>query len=174
MIAINDDFLEEEYIVRNVYHSSQYSNKTGLKKNYLYPNYRKESKQYKGKHVCRISVQRVCYGGWKGVIEWAKSQEGEHRTLIGFGVASINTVRKYGFCMETAAHDNNPFHAHIYIPELDLPYPSEIDSIFNSGLRRRLDDMTEDFKFIELEDIINHKDVYFDCVSEGCFLLKYK
>lgn len=76
--------------------------------------------------------------------------------------------------METAAHDNNPFHAHIYIPELDLPYPSEIDSIFNSGLRRRLDDMTEDFKFIELEDIINHKDVYFDCVSEGCFLLKYK
>lgn len=70
MLAINHDFLEEEYIVRNVYHSSQYSNKTGLKKNYLYPNYRKESKQYEGKHVCRISVQRVCYGGWKGVIEW--------------------------------------------------------------------------------------------------------
>lgn len=144
-----------ELLARNVYRTSQYGNKSGLKRNYLYPNYTKESRYYPGKHSCRISVQRLCYGGWNGIIEMADKTKHESQTLVGFGVAKAFVPERYGFMLEPADHDKNLYHAHIYIPELDLPFPDEnIEKVMDSGLRRRLDCMREDFEFLSLDDLI--------------------
>lgn len=169
MTPINESFTDEEFIVRNVYHSSQYSNKNGLKKNYLYPNYTKQSQEFTGRHVCRVSVQRVCYGGWQRVTDMAMKTKRENQELVGFSLAPASIVSKYGFSMEPAARDTNVFHAHIYIPELDLQYPNEnVNGVMMSGLKRKLDEMTEDFEFMFLEDIPNKECRHYKPFCKGC------
>lgn len=154
MLPNNKPVSSCELLARNVYYTSQYSNKKGLKRNYLYPNYTKESHYYPGKQSCRISVQRLCYGKWDGVIQMANNTKGDTQTLIGFGVARGYMAEQYGFKLEPADHKGNLYHAHIYIPELDLPFQDEnIEKVMNAGLRRRLDMMTEDFELLRLEDI---------------------
>ena len=92
MTPFNESFTDEEFIVRNVYHTSQYSNKDGLKKNYLYPRYTKESTEFPGRHVCRVSVQRVCYGGWQGVTDMAIKTISGNQQLVGFSLAPASII----------------------------------------------------------------------------------
>lgn len=168
----NDPVYSLELLVRNVYHTSQYSNSSGLKSNYLYPNFRKESTYFKGKHSCRVSVQRLCYGKWPAIIKSANQTKNDRQILIGFGIANASVPAKYGFQLEPADHDGNPFHAHIYIPELDLSFPNEnIEKVMNPGLRRRIDCMTEDFEFLTLDELDDKMSVYYgpdckDCLSK--------
>ena len=144
-----------EFLARNIYYTSQYSNSSGLKRNFLYPKYKRESRDYPGRHVCRVSVQRLCLGKWRGVVESALKTKSDTQELKGFSVAVADTIRKYGFYLEPAAHERNPFHAHIVIPELDLEYPTpeeDLKSVMNSGLKRRIDELSEEFEFIPIEE----------------------
>lgn len=153
---INFPFVGSELIVRNIYATSQYSNKKGLKNNFLYPKFNKESSDYPGRRICRISVQRLCYGHWGGIIKNALSTKTEQQTLIGFAFAYSGVMEKYKFRMEPAAHSNNIFHCHIYIPELDVPFvEDESLSILTPALRMKLDLLTEEFHFVKIEDIPN-------------------
>lgn len=157
-----------EFLARNIYHTSQYSNSSGLKRNFLYPNYKRESRDYPGRHVCRVSIQRLCLGKWPGVIESALNTKSGNQELKGFCVAVADTIKKYGFSLEPAAHEKNPYHAHIVIPELDLPYQTpeeDLKSVMNSGLKRRIDELSEEFEFIPIEERDRLKAI---CHSPSC------
>lgn len=156
MEPVNHDVTDSELLVRNIYRTSQYSDSRGLKRNFLYPNYKKESRYYKGYHTCRVSLQRLCYGGWDNIKQCAENTKSMTQDLIGFSIARSEIIAQYGFQLEPAAHEGNPFHLHIYIPELDLPYPAPEDTlngVMNSGIRRRLDELSEKFEMIKLEEI---------------------
>lgn len=154
--SINYPFVGSELIVRNIYATSQYSNKNGLKKNFLYPKFNKESRDYSGRRICRISVQRLCHGHWDGIIKNAIKTKTSQQTLIGFAFSYTGVVEKYEFKMEPAAHCNNIFHSHIYIPELDVPFiEEESQSVLTPALRRKLDLLSEEFHFVRIEDIPN-------------------
>ena len=157
---VNQPFLSTELITRNIYHSSQYSHDK-LHTDRLYPNHKKESRDFPGHHVCRVSVQRLCHGGWGGVIKSALSTKNPRQELKGFCTATVAVIVKHGFTLETAAHPGNPFHAHIYIRELDLPYPSETAKVLDAGLKRRLDDMSEEFEFLYLQRLDDSTQVHY-------------
>ena len=93
---------------------------------------------------------------------WARHTQSPTQSLVGFAMAFSEIVGEYGFELEPAAHPNNPFHAHILIPELNLPYATDsIESVFKPGVRRRLDDLSERFTFLKLEEINNaNRDSY--------------
>lgn len=83
----------------------------------------------------------------------------DNQELVGFSLAPAAIIESFGFSTEPAAHDGNPLHAHIYIPELDLPYPNEtIDEVMIAGLRRKLDELTENFEFMQVDQLAD-----FDC-----------
>ena len=165
--------IRNELLVRNIYCTSQYSGR-GLKRTYLYPNYKRESRDFPGYHTCRVSVQRLCYGGLDGVIRSAYMTKSPTQTLVGFAIAHCDVVARYGFILEPAAHSKNPYHAHIYIPELDLPFSSEvvIMDVMSAGLRRRLDEMTAEFEFVKLENLSEVSTVHYpsplclECLKE--------
>lgn len=155
---VNTPISLDELLVRNIYATSQYSDSKGLKKNRFYPNYKRESRYYKGFHTCRVSVQRLCHAKWDGVTEWAEKTRHEKQTLIGFEYARAGVPSDYGFGLEPAANVNNPYHAHIYFKDLDKPFPqldNILDEVMDAGLRRAIDEMTERFGFMRLEEIGN-------------------
>ncbi len=157
-----------EFLARNIYYTSQYSNSSGLKKNFLYPKYKKESRDFPGRHTCRVSIQRLCSGKWKGVAESAIKTKSESQELKGFCIAPGALVRKYGFDLEPASNKRNPYHGHIVIPELDLPYPTsdeDLGSVMSAGLKRRLDALSEEFEYISIEEL-STKNAH--CYSPSC------
>lgn len=157
---VNDPISDFELLARNIYATSQYSSSKGLKKNRLYPNYKKESRQFKGFHVCRIYMQRLCHAKWSEAIRWALAVKSQNQTLIGFEFAPAYIALNYNFAVEPAASEKNPYHAHIRFDSLNKPYPQPdnvLDEVMASGLRRRIDEMTSHFKFVTLEDIANNQ-----------------
>lgn len=152
--VVNTPVASRELIARNVVHPSQYSGKH-LKKNRFYPNLKKESRDYPGRHICRLSVHRLCHAGMEGAIRWTEKYMRSGSELIGYEVSTANVALECGFILEPAAHRENPYHAHIYIKELDLPFPADqnlIDGLMSSGLRRRLDNMRDRFEFIDIKN----------------------
>lgn len=165
---IDSEVSNYEFLVRNIYYTSQYSNSTGIKKNFLYPNYKKESRDFPGRHRCRVSVQRVCAGKWDRIVKSALNTKSKTQELKGFCIAPAHTVKEYGFYMEPASHEKNLYHAHIVIPELDLQYPNPDENlikVMNSGLKRRLDDLSEEFEFIAIDNL---KDQEAKCYYPNC------
>lgn len=157
-----------EILARNIYYTSQYSNSSGIKRNFLYPKYKRESKDFPGRHICRVSVQRLCLGKWSGVVASALKTKSNIQELKGFSLVVADTIRKYGFYLEPASHEKNPYHAHIVIPELDLQYPTledDLESVMNSGLKRRIDELSEEFEYIPLKEIDS---LEADCYSPSC------
>lgn len=153
-LPVNTPLSRFEFIARNIYKTSQYDKK--LKKDRFYPRYRKESKYFTGSHVCRLSVQRLCLAGWEKAIFWANQTKSGNQNLVGFEIAPCQAALDSGFSLEPAASERNPFHAHIYIKELDLPYPQPeevIDGIMGSIVKHRIDNMAREFGFYTLEKI---------------------
>lgn len=174
IIPVNSKVSDYEILARNIYATSQYSSSKGLKKNRFYPNYKKESREYKGKQVCRVSVQRLCFAKWDGVVEWANKTKNDSQELIGFEIAPAHVAIDFGFGLEAAAHIKNPFHAHIYIKQLDLPFPQSeevLSEVMNSGLRRSIDEMTSKFKFVKTDELkqslLDFPETCEDCLSES-------
>lgn len=159
---VNSSISDIEYLARNIYETSQYS-KHKLKKNRFYPNIKRESRSYPGCHVCRLSVQRLCFAGWKNAIYWANRTKNVNQQLIGFEIAPASAVLALGFGLEPFAHKANPFHAHIYIGELDKPFeqPEKVmESIMESKVRHRLDNMARNFKFIKIDEIDAQNEIF--------------
>ncbi len=148
---VNSNLSAFEFICRNIYETSQYSGGR-LKKNRFYPNYRRESRSFPGRHTSRISVQRLCLAGFEKALYWASQTKSKTQTLIGLEMAPASVALNQDFELEPFASPLNPFHAHIVIKELDLPYPQKdefIDSIMNPGIRHRIDNMVKSFVFYD-------------------------
>ena len=151
---VNSNLSGFELIARNIFETSQYSGGK-LKKNRFYPNYKRESRSFPGRHVSRLSVQRICHAGLGKATYWALNTKSPSQTLVGFEFASASAALSQGFLLVPYASDRNPFHAHIVIKELDLPYPQPIehmDSIMNPAVRHRIDKMANSFLFYRIED----------------------
>lgn len=152
---VNSDISNFELIARNIYETSQFAHNR-LKKNRFYPNFRRESRDFPGRHVCRISVQRLCAAKWDKAVYWANRTSNGSQHLVGFEIALAIICRNAGFELEPHAHDRNPFHAHIYIRELDKPFEQPegtMEQIMDSSVRHRLDNMTRQFSFIKIAEI---------------------
>ena len=119
-------------------------------------------------------MQRLCFAKWDGVVEWANKTKNDSQELIGFEIAPAHVAIDFGFGLEAAAHIKNPFHAHIYIKQLDLPFPQSeevLSEVMNSGLRRSIDEMTSKFKFVKTDELkqslLDFPETCEDCLSES-------
>lgn len=166
MKPINTPVSQYEWLARTIYEPSQMKG-SRLLKNCMWPRFKKQSRDYPGFHEFRISVQRLCHGKRSGCVTVAMNFRQPSQTLKGFKVGRGLNVAENGFTLEADASDNNPFHAHIIVDSLMIPFDQScqhIDNVMNSGVRRHLDNMTDDFKFVTLEDFVNNNlDVISDC-----------
>lgn len=125
----------------------------------MWPRFRKESRDFQGFHEFRISVQRLCYGKRSGCISVALHFQQNNQILKGFKIGQGLTALENGFSLEADAHSGNPFHAHIVADELKVPFDESLiqaNGLLNSSIKRRLDNMTDDFLFISTEDFVNN------------------
>lgn len=171
MEPINHEVTDSELLVRNIYRTSQYSDGRGLNRKFLYPNFKKESRYFRGFHSCRVSLQRLCYGGWDNIIRSAEKTKSMTQELVGFSIVRSETISEFGFQLEPAGHEGNPYHVHIYIPELDLPFPTPedtLDSVMDSGTRRRLDELSERFEMLRLEQLHETPSIHYFSPCYSC------
>ncbi len=158
-----------EWLARTIYQPSQMKG-TRLLKDCMWPRFKKQSKDFPGFHEFRISVQRLCHGHRSGCLKIAMNFQQPSQTLKGFKIGRGLIPIENGFRIEADGHPNNPFHAHIVVDKLKVPFdPSyaHVSEVMNSGVRRHLDNMTEDFMFVSIEDFVNnsftHPDSIIDC-----------
>lgn len=165
---VNSPVSPFEWLARTIYQPSQMKG-SKLLKDCMWPRFKKQSKDFPGSHEFRISMQRLCYGHRSDCLNIAMSFQQPTQTLMGFKIGRGLIPIENGFRIEADGHQNNPFHAHIVVEKLKVPFdPSCIGvvEVMSSGVRRQLDNMTEDFIFVSIEDFVNNRlPVQSECAS---------
>ncbi len=97
----------------------------------------------------KLSVVRICRGSHESGFPWEEHQriwasmnKSATMKLKGFMACSVSMVESSGYNVVPAASDKNPYHAHIIIPNYDIPYfegARMISDILPDEVKKNLD-----------------------------------
>lgn len=130
----NDPISDHEILGRTITETSYINKKGKIKDKLLYPRLREDQEPArKGLLTNKISVVRICRAQEADEVDWqphisvAESfLNGSSNVFRGFGLMPSVDVRSHGLTIVPDAHEKNPYHAHIIIPEYDVKFDESI------------------------------------------------
>lgn len=109
----------------------------------------------------KLSVVRLCRGydsapiSWEHHVKIAKNfTERTNNVFRGFLIGRVNVVKSFDLEVVADGSEKNPFHAHIIIPDFNVPFtpgPTMISDVMPSEVRERLDRLRMQMKTVVLD-----------------------
>lgn len=150
-----------EILGRIINETSQINKSGEVKPQSMYPRLREDNDPTRrGFFTNKISMLRLCRGQGNRNFTWEihaeqaiHSLRGGNNVFRGFLITTASTILGYGFEVVEDGHENNPYHAHIIIPDYNATYRegvSMISEILPAAVRSRLDRLRMEMKAVFL------------------------
>lgn len=153
----NEKISDIEIFGRITNYTSQVKNDGSLRSSCMYPR-KNQDKDNPGYFTNKISVVRLCRGHndiftWDRHVKIAESFLHGKNKFKGFIIARVSLIRDCGFDVECAASKENPYHAHILIPDYHEPFRDveTISEVLSQKIRLRIDRLRESMRRVEFD-----------------------
>lgn len=181
----NDDVSNHEVLGRILNETSQINKSGVVKPQIMYPKVTRPDQESGREKMFsnKLSVVRLCRGHKDSTYTWqihedkAKEFIGRSNNIFrGFMIAKAMTVRDYGLVVVPDGRVQNPYHAHIIIPDFNVDFNEGVTmaaDVIPAYIRVRLDRLRMQMRTI----ILNKGDRYpanlnyaspSDCICNHC------